>query len=157
MGSFEVELFAQDSPNTTDNFLRYVDEGFYDGDDGLGPTVFHRIIADFMVQGGGFTDAGTQKETHAAIANEATDSGLSNSYGTLAMARTNAPDSATAQFFVNVVDNDFLDPGEMTDDGYAVFGEVTSGMDVVDAMGLVATDSNDAPFETVLIEDIERL
>jgi len=157
MGSFDIELFAEESPITTDNFLRYIDEGFYDGDDELGATSFHRIIADFMVQGGGLTESGSEKATHSAIRNEATDSGLSNSYGTLAMARTNNPDSATTQFFINVVDNSFLDPGEMSDDGYAVFAEVISGMDVVDAMGMVATDSNDAPLQPVLIEDAERL
>ncbi len=157
LGSFEIQLFSEDSPITATNFLSYVDEGFYDGEDGLGATIFHRIIADFMVQGGGQTDTGTLKQTHPAIVNEATDSGLSNTRGTLAMARTNDPDSATAQFFVNLVDNAFLDPGGSTSAGYAVFGEVTAGMDVVDAMGAVATSSDDAPLETIRIENIERL
>ena len=157
MGSFEVELFTEESPLTTSNFLTYVDEGFYDGDDGLGATVFHRVIADFMIQGGGHTADGSSKETHAEIANEAESSGLSNTRGTLAMARTNNPDSATSQFFVNVTNNDFLDPGNSTTAGYAVFGEVISGIDIVDDIVEVATDAGDAPLQDIVIENLERL
>jgi len=157
MGSFEIQLFLEEAPATTANFLTYVEEGFYDGDDGLGATVFHRVIADFMIQGGGQTADGTMKDTHSAIVNEAASSGLSNLRGTLAMARTNAPDSATSQFFVNVVNNDFLDAGGSTAAGYAVFGEVIGGMDVVDAIGGAATDGADAPRTAIVIEDIEQL
>ena len=156
MGSFEIQLFSKDAPVTTQNFLSYVDDGFYDGDDGLGATVFHRVIADFMIQAGGQTEDGTEKDTLPAIANEATDSGLSNSRGSLSMARTTDPDSATSQFFINVVDNTLLDagPGEP---GYAVFAEVTTGMDVADAISGSVTDSSDAPLTTVVIEAVERL
>jgi cyclophilin family peptidyl-prolyl cis-trans isomerase len=156
MGSFEIQLFTEDAPITTENFLSYVDDGFYDGSDGLGATVFHRVIADFMVQGGGQTEDGTMKDTLPAIVNEAADSGLSNSRGTLSMARTSDPDSATSQFFVNVVDNSFLDAGT-GEPGYAAFGEVTAGMDVVDAISGSATDSNDGPLTAVVIEAVERL
>ena len=158
MGTFRVELFVDEAPVTANNFLDYVDEGFFDGDDGLGATIFHRVIAGFMIQGGGQTEDGVQKSTHPAIVNEASDSGLSNERGTLSMARTNAPDSATSQFFVNLVDNPFLDPGEATPDGYAVFGTVVDGMDVVEAIGVVSTDpSNDQPLEAVVIEDVRRM
>ncbi len=157
MGSFEMQLLSEEAPVTASNFLTYVDEGFYDGDDGLGATVFHRVISEFMVQGGGRTEEGNNKDTHAAILNEAEASGLSNTRGTVAMARTNDPDSATSQFFVNVVDNGFLDAGGSTDAGYAVFAEVTSGMDVVDDISQVATDAGDAPVQDIVIEDLERL
>jgi len=157
MGTFEVQLFLEESPITSANFLAYVDEGFYDGEDGLGATVFHRVISGFVAQGGGLTESGEEKVTHAAILNEAVQSGLSNSRGTLAMARTNQPHSATSQFFVNLVDNGFLDPGESTPDGYAVFAEVTAGMDVVDAIGGVATDPADAPVESVVIQYTGRI
>ncbi|MEE2828908.1 MAG: peptidylprolyl isomerase [Myxococcota bacterium] len=157
LGEFEVEFYGDAAPITTANFLAYVDEGFFDGDDGLGATVFHRVIDDFVIQGGGMTEEGTEKQTHSAIINEAATSGLSNLRGTLSMARTNAPHSATSQFFVNLVDNLFLDPGESTPDGYAVFGEVIAGMDVVDAIGGVSTDSGDQPIAPVVIEDVERL
>jgi cyclophilin family peptidyl-prolyl cis-trans isomerase len=156
MGAFTVELFLDDSPITTANFLAYVDEGFFDGTDGEGATIFHRVIADFVIQGGGQTAEGTQKSTHAAIVNEAIDSGLSNVRGTLAMARTNAPDSATSQWFVNVVDNTFLDPGDSTPDGYAVFAEVVEGMDVVDAIAGVATNGADQPLTPVVMESVTR-
>lgn len=168
MGDFQVELFVEQAPITTENFLRYVDEGFYDGQDGLGSTVFHRVISDFVVQGGGFTTAELtgasgsgpssyiEKQTHAEIVNEALSNGLSNTRGTLAMARTDVPDSATSQFYINLVDNVFLDAGEMTEAGYAVFGTVTSGMEVFDNIATVNTNNNDAPLEDVIIESVRR-
>ncbi len=169
MGEIEIELYKEDAPITTGNFLRYVDEGFYDGSDGLGATLFHRVISDFMIQGGGYTtdfllggeqdgvDGYIEKQTHPPIVNEAVSSGLSNLRGTLAMARMDPPDSATAQFFINVVDNVYLDPGEMTDSGYAVFGLVTSGMNVVDAISNVSVDSVDAPLTDVVVESIQKV
>jgi peptidyl-prolyl cis-trans isomerase A (cyclophilin A) len=156
MGSFEMTLFDDEAPLSSENFLTYVDEGFYDGSDGLGAATFHRVIADFMVQGGGSTESGEAKETHPSIDNEAIDSGLTNARATVAMARLNDPDTATSQFFVNVVDNEFLDPGEMTPDGYAVFAQVTSGMDIVDAIAAVATDESDVPLDAVIIEVVTR-
>ncbi len=151
-GTITAELFAQDAPVTTENFLRYVDEQFFDG------TVFHRVIPDFMIQGGGFTPDGTQKDTHAPIRLETSPS-LRNDRGTLAMARTNNPNSATAQFFINVVDNDFLNAGP-GNDGYAVFGRVISGMDVVDEIVSVDSSSRgfhqDWPVEDVIITSITR-
>jgi len=128
MGSIEVELNKQKAPITVANFLAYVKDKHYDG------TIFHRIIEDFMIQGGGFAggEIPKQKTTKAPIKNEAKTSGLSNLRGTIAMARTNAPDSATAQFFINVVDNKNLDAGGFSPDGYAVFGKVLSGMATVD-------------------------
>ena len=156
MGTFTVQLFLEEAPITSENFLAYVDEGFYDGTDELGATIFHRVIADFVAQGGGQTADGVGKDTHDPIVNEAIDSGLSNVRGTLAMARTNAPDTATSQFFVNLVDNTFLDPGGSTDAGYAVFAEVVDGMDVVDAIGVVATDGADQPLVDVIMESVTR-
>ena len=128
MGSIEVELNKMKAPITVANFLAYVKDKHYDG------TIFHRIIEDFMIQGGGFAggEVPKQKTTKAPIKNEAKTSGLSNVRGTIAMARTNAPDSATAQFFINVVDNKNLDAGGFSPDGYAVFGKVLSGMATVD-------------------------
>ena len=128
MGAIEVELNKQKAPITVANFLAYVKDKHYDG------TIFHRIIEDFMIQGGGFAggEVPKQKTTKAPIKNEAKTSGLSNLRGTIAMARTNAPDSATAQFFINVVDNKNLDAGGFSPDGYAVFGKVLSGMATVD-------------------------
>src|SRR5918994_7096574 len=125
-GTFTVQLFDKQAPVSVENFLRYVDEGYFDG------TVFHRVIAGFMIQGGGLTAELQDKPGHAPIKNEATN-GLKNKRGTLAMARTNDVNSATSQFFVNLVDNDFLNnkPGNY---GYAVFGRVDSGMEVVDAI-----------------------
>jgi cyclophilin family peptidyl-prolyl cis-trans isomerase len=152
-GTFTVQLFEKQAPITTQNFLRYVDEGFFDG------TVFHRVISGFMIQGGGLTADLKSKKTHAPIKNEATN-GLKNKRGTIAMARTNEVDSATAQFFINLVDNDFLDhrPGNF---GYAVFGRVDSGMDVVDAIAAVKTGSRgvhqDVPLEPVTIESVRRI
>lgn len=153
-GTIEIELYEDTAPITVANFLKYVDEGFYDG------TIFHRVIDGFMVQGGGFTPEFEQKETHAPIKNEA-DNGLKNDRGTLAMARTQAVDSATAQFFINVKDNDFLNHRGKANFGYAVFGKVISGMDVVDEIKAVKTGAKgpfpkDVPLETILIESIRR-
>lgn len=154
LGAFTVTLDEQYSPITAANFLTYVDEGFYDGDDGLGATLFHRVISGFMVQGGGFTAAGAQKATRSPIELES-NNGRSNTRGTIAMARTNVPNSATTQFFVNHVDNGFLDysPGN---DGYAVFGDVTAGLETIDAIAAVATGAQDKPTTDVVITDCER-
>ena len=146
-GNIEIELDRANAPITVENFLSYVNEGFYAG------TVFHRVIPGFMVQGGGFTPDGIQKETHAPIKLESRN-GLKNTLGTIAMARTNAPDSATSQFFINVAGNGFLDysPGN---DGYAVFGKVVSGMEVVYSIEGVQTSSKgghgDWPVEDIRI------
>jgi cyclophilin family peptidyl-prolyl cis-trans isomerase len=132
LGNFEVELFEKEAPISSENFLSYVDDGFFDG------VVFHRVIPGFMIQGGGFEPGMKQKKTKAQIKNEATN-GLKNARGTLAMARTNVVDSASSQFFINLVDNGFLDHAGPSNYGYAVFGKVTSGMDVVDKIAAVAT------------------
>lgn len=133
LGAIVLELAADKAPKTTANFLSYVKSGHYEG------TVFHRVIPDFMVQGGGFTADMAQKPTEAPIALESRN-GLSNRRGTIAMARTMVPDSATAQFFINVKDNSFLDQANSRDGhGYAVFGKVVSGMDVVDKIRAVPT------------------
>ncbi len=123
LGQVTIELNAEKAPVSTKNFLSYVDSGFYNN------TIFHRVIPGFMVQGGGFTEQMVQKDTQDPIKNEASN-GLQNTRGTLSMARTSNPNSATSQFFINVADNDFLNPGR--DAGYAVFGKVTQGMQVVD-------------------------
>lgn len=150
MGSITIELDRAKAPVTVENFLGYVRDGFYDG------TIFHRVIRDFMIQGGGFTADMSQKATKAPIKNEATN-GLSNVRGTIAMARTNVVDSATSQFFINVVDNSAsLDHQGPQRYGYAVFGRVIDGMDVVDAIRAVATGSvgmhNDVPTTPVVIQ-----
>lgn len=152
MGVIVVELNQDKAPKTVDNFLRYVREGHYDG------TIFHRVIPDFMIQGGGFTADFKQKAVHDPIGNEA-DNGLSNDRGTLAMARTGDPNSATAQFFINVVDNDFLNHTSPTPRGwgYAVFGKVVEGMDVADKIAHTPTGSGgpfskDVPRQAVIIE-----
>lgn len=148
MGVIEIELDREKAPVTVRNFVRYVENGFFEG------TVFHRVIPGFMVQGGGFLPDGTQKETRDPIKLEA-GNGLKNDKGTIAMARTSDPDSATSQFFINLVDNDFLNsaPGNL---GYAVFGKVISGMDVVDEIAAVTTENRgpygDWPVEDVVIE-----
>ena len=146
-GSFTIELFPKEAPISAENFQKYVDDKFYDG------TIFHRIIPGFMIQGGGLTAEFGNKATRAPIKNEAKN-GLKNKRGTLSMARTSDINSATAQFFVNLVDNDFLDNGPR-DYGYAVFGRVTEGMDVVDKIAGVKTGRRkgyqDAPLEDVLI------
>ena len=128
-GNIVIELYPQNAPKTVDNFLYYVNNGFYDG------TIFHRVIKGFMIQGGGFSVDMRQKPTQSPISNEA-DNGLKNERGTIAMARTNQPDSATSQFFINTVDNGPLDHRSKTAQGwgYCVFGKVVSGMDVVDAI-----------------------
>lgn len=150
-GDIKVELFAEEAPISTKNFLEYADAGFYDG------TVFHRIIDGFMVQGGGFTKDMEKKETRAPIQNEA-GNGLSNEKYTLAMARTNVPNSATSQFFINTVDNDFLDRAKSRDGvGYAVFGKVVEGHEVVDKLGKVKTNSRDEPIEQIVIEKVTRV
>jgi len=156
LGSITLELFADAAPASTKNFLGYVERGFYDG------TVFHRVIPGFMVQGGGFTDDMVRKPTRDPITNEA-DNGRVNRRGTLAMARTSDPHSATAQFFINVVDNDFLNHSGKTPRGwgYAVFGRVTAGMDVVDAIAAVQTGRangmSDVPLEPVIIRKAQLL
>lgn len=149
-GDILLELDGEKAPKTTENFLAYVREGFYDG------TIFHRVIDNFMIQGGGFDEAMNQKETHDPIENEA-DNGLKNEAYTVAMARTQDPHSATAQFFINVKDNVFLDHTSPTTRGwgYAVFGKVVEGQDVVDAIKAVATGNTgfhqDVPVEPVLL------
>lgn len=155
LGAFEVQLNPDDAPVTTENFLVYVDEGFYDGTDGLGATVFHRVIPGFMNQGGGETAEGALKTTHEAIVLES-QTGLSNLRGTIAMARTGVPDSATSQFFINTVDNTFLDYADASNPGYAVFGEVVSGMDVLDAIAAVETDGSDRPVTDISIVSCTR-
>lgn len=152
-GTFTVQLFDQQAPVSAENFLKYVDAGFFDG------TIFHRVIPGFMVQGGGLTAELQDKKGHAPIKNEAAN-GLKNKRGTLAMARTSDINSATSQFFINLIDNDFLDhkPGNY---GYAVFGRIDCGMDVVDAIAAVKTGNKsryqDVPVETVVIESARRV
>lgn len=152
LGQIEVELNAEKAPISTKNFLIYVDSGFYDN------TIFHRVIPGFMVQGGGFTEQMAQKQTKDPIRNEASN-GLNNVRGTLAMARTSDPNSATSQFFINVADNDFLNPGR--DRGYAVFGKVTKGMDVVDQIvnspTTVKKGMRDVPVDPVFIKSAKRI
>ena len=151
MGKFVIALDAEKAPVSTENFLKYVEAGFYEG------TVFHRVIDGFMVQGGGFTSDMTQKPTQGTIQNEA-DNSVKNKRGTVAMARRPDPHSATSQFFVNAVDNAFLDHRSKDAQGwgYAVFGEVVEGMDVVDAIAKVKTGRHgpmgDVPTEAVVIE-----
>ncbi|SHI77690.1 peptidyl-prolyl cis-trans isomerase B (cyclophilin B) [Malonomonas rubra DSM 5091] len=153
MGQITIELDNENAPISSENFLAYVRDGFYE------QTIFHRVIPNFMVQGGGFTSAMKQKKTKAEIKNEA-DNGLKNERGTLAMARTQIVDSATCQFFINLVDNDFLNHKSPTPSGYgyAVFGKVTEGMDVVDEIAKVATGNygphQDVPKDPVLIESV---
>ncbi len=151
MGVIVLELAPNRAPRTVDNFLQYVKDGFYDG------TVFHRVIKGFMIQGGGLTEAMERKPTREPIPNEA-DKGLKNRRGSIAMARTGDPDSATAQFFINTVDNHPLDYRDKTVQGwgYCVFGRVVQGMDVVDAIEAVETGRRagyqDVPMETVVIQ-----
>ena len=155
-GTFVIELDPARAPKSVENFLAYVDAQHYDG------TIFHRVISTFMIQGGGFDQRMEKKPVRAPIQNEA-DNGLANKRGTVAMARTNDPHSATSQWFVNVVDNKFLDhqAKEGAGWGYAVFGTVTSGMDVVDKIkdvrtGAVGPFAKDAPVEPVVIERVRR-
>lgn len=151
-GNFTIELFANEAPVSSENFLKYVDSGHFDG------TIFHRVIPGFMIQGGGFTEDMDQKKTNPPINNEATN-GLKNKRGTLSMARTNDINSATCQFFINLVDNDFLDhkPGNY---GYAVFAKVTSGMEVIDEIAKVKTGRRnghaDVPVESIVVTSATR-
>ncbi len=151
-GGFTVELDEESAPISCGNFLRYVDEGFYDG------TIFHRVIPGFMVQGGGFTADMGHKAGHAPIRNEA-DNGLKNLRGSLAMARTNDLHSATSQFFVNLVDNDFLNH-RSGNFGYAVFGRIVDGIDVIDRIAKVKTGRrqghDDVPAEAVVVNAARR-
>lgn len=153
-GDIEVELNADKAPISTKNFLTYVDRGAYKG------TIFHRVIPNFMIQGGGFDTNMNEKPTLAPIKNEAAN-GLKNLRGTLAMARTQVVDSATAQFFINQQDNAFLDHGARGDYGYAVFGKVVKGMDVVDKISRTPTTNKgfnqDVPVQPIIILDAKRL
>jgi peptidyl-prolyl cis-trans isomerase A (cyclophilin A) len=155
LGNVKIELFEKEAPASVGNFLEYANSGFYSD------TIFHRVIANFMVQGGGFTADLKQKPTKAPIVNEA-GNGLKNQRGTLAMARTGVVDSATAQFFINVVNNDFLNHRSKTQQGfgYAVFGKVVEGMDVVDRIAAVKTVTRgfpDVPEKPVVIKSIKVL
>lgn len=153
-GVIKLNLFADKAPATVENFISYVKEGFYDN------TIFHRVINGFMIQGGGFTAEMEQKETKAQIKNEANNK-VANTKGTIAMARTNDPHSATCQFFINVADNDFLNFSSESSSGwgYCVFGEVTEGMDVIDTIKKVATGRHgmhaDVPVKPVIVERAE--
>lgn len=153
-GPITLQLDAEKAPQTVANFLEYARAGFYDG------TIFHRVIDNFMIQGGGFDTDMNQKSTGEPVENEA-DNGLKNDFGTIAMARTMDPHSATAQFFINVKDNDFLNHTgkNMQGWGYAVFGKVTEGAEVLDKIRAVATTSRnghqDVPVDPVIIETIE--
>lgn len=153
-GTITLELDTVNAPKTSANFIAYVESGHYDG------TIFHRVISNFMIQGGGFEPGMQQKSTRAPIKNEA-NNGVANKVGTIAMARTMEPHSASAQFFINVADNSFLNHSAPTVQGwgYAVFGEVVEGMDVVNAIKGVATTSRmghqDVPVEDVIIEKAE--
>jgi peptidyl-prolyl cis-trans isomerase A (cyclophilin A) len=151
-GSFTVELMEKEAPVSAANFLKYVEDGFFDG------TIFHRVIPGFVIQGGGFTEDMSQKRTNAPIKNEA-DNGVKNKRGTLSMARTNDINSATSQFFVNLKDNDFLDHSK-GNFGYAVFGRITEGMDVIDKIAAVETGRRrgheDVPVEAVVVTSARR-
>ena len=150
-GNFVVEVYPDKAPKTVENFLKYVDDGFYDN------TVFHRVISRFMIQGGGFERDLTEKSTRAPIVNES-NNGLQNQTGTIAMARTQDPNSATAQFFINLADNQFLNYTSPEPDlvGYCVFGKVVSGMEVVHKIGIVPTGNNrgfsDVPIRSIVIK-----
>ena len=149
-GDIEIKLYEEEAPISSENFKSYVKDGFFEG------TIFHRVIPNFMVQGGGMTENMENKSTNAPIKNEA-NNGKKNLRGTLAMARTMEIDSATSQFFINLVDNSFLDHGDR-DFGYAVFGEVTDGMDIVDEIASSATGSKmghqDVPIESITITEV---
>ena len=151
LGKITVELNAEKAPISVKNFLQYVDDKHYDG------TTFHRVIPDFMIQGGGYEAGMKEKKTREPIKNEG-GNGLRNERGTLAMARTGVPDSATSQFFINVKDNDFLDRAKARDGvGYAVFGKVVEGMEVVDAIRRVETGAMDVPRADVTIRSVRRV
>ena len=153
LGDLTIELFEKEAPLSVANFLKYVDDGFFDG------TIFHRIVPGFVIQGGGFTEDLTQKRTHPPVKNEA-DNGVKNARGSLSMARTNDINSATSQFFVNLKDNDFLDHSR-ANFGYAVFAKVTDGMDVVDKIAKVETGRrrgfDDVPVEAVVMKRVWRV
>lgn len=156
-GSIKIELLLDKAPETVNNFLRYVDEGHYDG------TIFHRVIANFMIQGGGFDEKFSEKASHPPVKNEA-DNGVSNARGTVAMARTSDPHSASAQFFINVAGtNSFLNHSDKTAQGwgYCVFGQVTEGLDAVDSIRNVKTSTRgmhqDVPVEAVVIRSARRV
>ena len=154
LGDISLELDSERAPKTVENFIAYANDGYYNG------TIFHRVINDFMIQGGGFETGMNQKPCGSPIENEA-DNGLKNDYGTVAMARTMDPHSATAQFFINIKDNDFLNHTAPNSQGwgYAVFGKVVDGMDVLDKIKAVATGSagghQDVPVDDVIIESVE--
>ena len=153
LGDFKIEFMTDEAPVSSENFLKYVDDGFFDG------TIFHRVIPGFMIQGGGFTADMDKKATRDPIKNEA-DNGLKNSRGTLSMARTQDVGSATSQFFINAADNAFLDHGSR-DFGYAVFARVVEGMDVIDKIVAVKTGSQgghqDVPVEPVVVNYAKRV
>jgi len=154
LGDFVIELFPDDAPVTVENFLQYVDDGHFAG------TVFHRVIPGFVIQGGGMTADMSQKKTRAPIENEAKN-GLKNLRGTLSMARTNDINSATSQFFVNLADNAFLDHQGPRNYGYAVFGKVVAGLEVIDAIAAVKTGRkrghDDVPVEPVVVNAATRV
>ncbi len=149
-GTIEVELYQNEAPETVENFIRYAEDGFYED------LIFHRVIENFMIQGGGFYSGMERKEpTYDPIQNEAEESGHRNERGTIAMARTDDPHSATSQFFINQDDNGFLDWDQAQDGwGYCVFGRVTTGMGVVDEIASVETTTGDVPVEDIIIEEV---
>jgi peptidyl-prolyl cis-trans isomerase A (cyclophilin A) len=151
LGDIEITLDPEHAPVTVKNFLSYVDKKFYDG------TVFHRVVRGFVAQGGGFTADGQEKATDAPITDEA-NNGLHNTRGTISMARTNDPNSATSQFFLNFVDNSTgkLDPGGFSPDGYAVFGKITKGLDVLDKMEALAGPGDGPPTAPITIISVRR-
>tara|TARA_B100001741_G_C16496660_1_gene572477 strand:- start:83 stop:553 length:471 start_codon:yes stop_codon:yes gene_type:complete len=152
MGDITIELFKDKAPETVANFLKYTNEGKLNG------TIFHRVIPNFMIQGGGHLPDMTQIDTFDPIINESGNN-LSNKKGTIAMARTSSPNSATSQFFINLRDNEFLDKANSADGyGYCVFGQVTDGIEIVEQIGVVATGNNsghsDVPIENIVINDV---
>jgi peptidyl-prolyl cis-trans isomerase B (cyclophilin B) len=156
LGDISLELDSERAPKTVENFIAYANDGYYNG------TIFHRVINDFMIQGGGFEAGMNQKPTGTPVENEA-DNGLKNDFGTIAMARTMDPHSATAQFFINIKDNDFLNHTAPNSQGwgYTVFGKVVDGLDVLDKIKAVATGSagghQDVPLDDVIIESVKVL
>ena len=153
LGNFTIEFFEKEAPVSVENFLKYVNDEFFDG------TIFHRIVPGFVIQGGGFTEDMSQKKNRASIKNEA-DNGLKNTRGSLSMARTNDLNSATSQFFVNLKDNDFLDH-QRGNFGYAVFARVTEGMDVIDKIAAVKTGKHrgfdDVPLKAVVMTSVRKI
>ncbi|MCK5528872.1 MAG: peptidylprolyl isomerase [Kiritimatiellae bacterium] len=149
-GTIKAELWPDKAPLTVESFLKYVESDYYTG------TIFHRVISNFMIQGGGFTEAMVQKKTNAPVKNEA-KADVGNARGTLAMARTSIVDSATSQFFINLVDNTFLNHKNETAQGfgYCVFGKVTEGLDIVDKIGQAKTQRGDVPVEAIIIKSIK--